>query len=70
MTGQQPEAEHGHGYAAPAWFRVLDIAVWIAVVVIAGITAEWFLGRVMRETIARQAQRHIAKVTAESTTTE
>jgi hypothetical protein len=60
------DPDHGHAHAAPAWFRFLDLAVWVAVVVIAGIAAEWLLGRIMRETLARQASRHLAAVAADT----
>jgi hypothetical protein len=43
------------------WFRVLDVLVWVAVVVIVILGTEWFVGRLVREKIAGQAQRFLAK---------
>lgn len=46
------------------WFKWLDIAVWIAVTIIVILAVEWLAGHIIRETIARGAQRHLAKVNA------
>lgn len=45
------------------WFRVLDIAVWVSVAVIAVMGAEWLIGRVIRESLASGASRYLKKET-------
>jgi len=55
--------EHAHEDQAPTgfdWFRVLDIAIWISVALIAVIAAEQFVGYLVRERIARGADKLLA----------
>jgi hypothetical protein len=58
-------AGHSHqpadGDGGADWFKVLDIAVWVAVVLLVVMAAEWVAGRIVRERIARGAARHLAK---------
>jgi len=44
------------------WFRILDVLVWLSVAVIFAIGIEWMVGYVVREKIARGADRYLAKV--------
>jgi hypothetical protein len=44
------------------WFAILDVLVWGAVVIIAVLALEWVAGFVVRERLAAQAQRHMARV--------
>lgn len=59
---------HDHKHGGPddgadeAWFRVLDIAVWVSVAVITVLAAEWLIGHYVRESIANGAARHLKKV--------
>jgi hypothetical protein len=48
------------------WWQVLDIAVWVAVALIVAIAAEWLIGSLVRERIARGAQRYLRKEAAET----
>ena len=51
--------DHDHGDREAAWFRILDIAVWVGVTVIGVLALEWFAGYVVRERLTAQVQRHI-----------
>lgn len=57
MPAEQTPA-HAH---EPDWFRVLDVVVWVSVAVIVIMAVEWIGGAIIRETIARQAQRFLRK---------
>lgn len=52
------------------WFKVLDYAVWGAVGLLVILAVEWLAGKVTRESLARGASRHLAKVTTEAAPTE
>lgn len=56
-----PEGEHEHAFD---WFKLLDILVWCAVALIAAVALEWMIGYVVREKLARGADRYLAKVNA------
>lgn len=52
------EAEHTHDAGdGPDWWKVLDIAIWAAVVVIAALAIEWLVGMVARERMTAAANR-------------
>lgn len=70
MTTPEPRG-HTHRRAPSAggpddgagfdWFKVLDVAVWVSVAVIAVMGIEWLIGRVIRESLAAGAQRYLSK---------
>ena len=62
-AGHQDSGEGERGDAFD-WFRVLDIAVWVAVTVVVVIGLEMLVGRFVRERIARDATRYIERVRA------
>lgn len=66
MSARKPAGDQGdaHTHGAVDWFKVLDVAVWVAVVVVVVIGAEMLVGKVVRERIARDAGRYLAKVSA------
>lgn len=53
--------QHDEQRAPFDWFSALDILVWASIVLILVLAAEWAYGTFVREKIAREAQRHIAK---------
>lgn len=57
------EAEgHTHDEGEPRdWFAVLDVVVWVAVVVLVIMAVEWLAGYLVREKLARGAQRFLRK---------
>jgi len=59
--------DHEHPDGGVDWWTVLDITVWVAVVIIAGLGLEWLVGYLVRERIARGAGRFLA---ARQATTE
>lgn len=61
-THQQPAGGPNDG--AFDWFRVLDVIIWVSVILIAVLALEWFTGLVVREKIARGADKFRAQVTA------
>lgn len=61
--------DQDHEHSALDWFKVLDVAVWVAVAVIGAIALEWFVGFVVRERIARGANRYLAAKADAGTTT-
>jgi hypothetical protein len=63
-----PPAGGADDGAGADWFHVLDVAVWVAVGVIAVIAAEWFVGYLVREKISRGAGRYLQRVTPVSDT--
>lgn len=67
MSGRHepaPTAAGGPDDGQPDWFKVLDIAVWAAIIVLVALAAEWAWGKVVRERIANQASQFLAKTTA------
>lgn len=60
-----PDDGAGEGFD---WFRVLDIAVWTAVVVIAALAIEWLIGYVVRERISRGADKYLSRVAGDTPT--
>lgn len=66
MSAQgKAEGRHSHPHGGPDdggfdWFKVLDIAVWTAVFIIAVLGFEWLVGKVIRERIAAGAAKHLA----------
>lgn len=60
---------HGHDHdgaddGAVDWFRLFDALVWVSVALIAALAAEWLIGYLVRERIARGADKYLAKVGA------
>jgi hypothetical protein len=45
----------------------MDILVWVGVAAIVVIGAEWFFGKIIRESIAAGASRYLRKVDAGAT---
>lgn len=43
------------------WFKVLDVAVWVCVGVIAIMGVEWLVGKVIRESVTAGANRILQK---------
>jgi len=43
------------------WFKMLDVAVWVAVGFIAIMGVEWLVGRVLRESVTAGANRILQK---------
>jgi hypothetical protein len=41
------------------WFQVLDVFVWVAVALIAGLAAEWLIGWLIREKMAAGASKFL-----------
>lgn len=69
------EPTHTHDQAdttgvGPAWFTALDWAVWIAIILIAGLGVEWLFGAYIREMGSRQAARFLSKRTTHPTDQE
>lgn len=58
---------HSHSKGGVDWFRGLDLAVWAAVTILVILACEWLLGRYIRESLARGAQKHLASVSAPET---
>lgn len=54
MTGDQAHGhEHDDGQGAgPGWWKVMDIFVWVAVVLIVILGTEWLVGLLIREKLA------------------
>lgn len=65
MTRQPAQHNHDqdHGGGVDLW-RWLDVAVITAIVVIVVLASEWFVGTLIRERLARQADRYLSKVNA------
>lgn len=61
MSGRTDAHEHEHEHQAVNWFGVLDILVWAAVAVLVALAVEWLVGYVVRERLARGADRFLAK---------
>ncbi len=59
-------AEHTHDDEdqdhVAAWFRGLDIVVWVAVAVIAILALEWLGGYLVRERLARSFRQYLDRV--------
>ena len=66
--GPNDGADRG-GYSLD-WFRVLDVVVWVAAALITAMGVEWFIGYLVREKIARGADKYLAKVGARKTATD
>lgn len=49
-------ADDGHSHDAPAW---VDLVVWVSVALVVVLAAEWFMGRMARESIAAGATRFL-----------
>lgn len=56
------------GRKAVDWFTVLDALVWASVAVLVAVAAEWLVGWLVRERIARGADRYRAKVSSDTET--
>lgn len=59
-------AGHDHQHEADGrkpfdWFTMLDILVWVSVVLILILGAEWAYGTFVRERISREAGRYLAR---------
>ncbi len=63
---QRPAAGGPEDGAEPTWFKYLDVAIWIMVIVAAGLAIEWLVGRQARESVAKGAERFLAKITPSS----
>ncbi len=70
-------AGHDHQHAAAGgpddgagidWFKALDVVVWVSVAVITILAAEWIVGYLAREALARGADRYLAGRTTEAKT--
>lgn len=46
------------------WFKTVDVIVWVAVAIIVCLGAEWLIGYLVREKIARGADKLLARVAA------
>lgn len=68
--GREDQAAGGPDDGAFNWFKVLDILVWVAVALIVALAAEWFTGLVVREKIARGADKMLAAAAAKKTAAE
>lgn len=60
MSRQTATHDHAQDGGVDLW-RWLDIAVIVAIGVIVAIAAEWLVGLMVRERIARGADRYLAK---------
>jgi hypothetical protein len=63
MSGRHEHEAGGPDDGAPDWFKVLDIMVWAAIVILVALAAEWAWGTIVRERLARQAGRFLEKST-------
>lgn len=52
---------HEHDDEGVDWFKWLDILVWAAVFVIAGLCLEWLFGTLARESVASGAERFLRR---------
>lgn len=64
-------ASHTHDdVAEPNWFKAIDTIVWVSVAIIACLAAEWLVGYLARERLARGADKYLAKMAAKPATSE
>jgi hypothetical protein len=52
------------------WWKVADIAVWVAVTIVAVIAIEWLAGYMIREQVTRGAERILARTAKADTPPE
>lgn len=73
MSGPAGGHTHAHehdGDNSFDWFGALDIAVWAAVAVLVALGVEWLIGYLVRERIARGADKFLATQPAAAPGTE
>lgn len=69
----KPGEGHSHehdGDNSFDWFGAFDIAVWAAVAVLVALGVEWLIGYLVRERIARGADKFLAAQPAAAPGTE
>lgn len=60
MTRREQSGNDGHEHGID-WYRWVDIIVWAAVLVIAGLCVEWLFGNMARESVAAGAERFLQR---------
>jgi hypothetical protein len=66
----KPAGGPDDGAAVVDWWKIADIAVWVAVAVVAALAVEWLMGAVVRENIATGFRRYLARESAGTPETE